>query len=84
MSVTVAELTPTTGVQITGLSGHRLVDKAVAEECRLALDRRGVVVYREADISDSDLVVFNAAAGPGRADSERRRARAPRGAGDHP
>lgn len=59
MSVTVDELTPTTGVRITGLSGHRLVDKAVAEECRLALDRRGVVVYREADISDSDLVAFS-------------------------
>jgi len=28
MPVTVAELTPTTGVEITGLSGSRLVDGA--------------------------------------------------------
>ncbi|WP_306320051.1 MULTISPECIES: TauD/TfdA family dioxygenase [unclassified Streptomyces] len=59
MSVTVTELTPTTGVQITGLAGDRLVDKAVAEECRAALDRRGVVVYREAHLNDADLVAFS-------------------------
>ncbi|MFF0081856.1 TauD/TfdA dioxygenase family protein [Streptomyces canus] len=59
MSVTVTELTPATGVQITGLSGRRLVDKAVAEECREALDRRGVVVYREARLDDADLVDFS-------------------------
>ncbi|MEU6354383.1 TauD/TfdA family dioxygenase [Streptomyces sp. NPDC047072] len=58
MAVTVTELTPTTGVQITGLSGARLVDKAVAEEALAALDRRGVVIYREADVSDDDLVSF--------------------------
>ncbi|MFI9834086.1 TauD/TfdA dioxygenase family protein [Streptomyces sp. NPDC051913] len=59
MAVTVTELTPTTGVEITGLSGSRLVDKAVAEECRAALDRRGVVVYREAHLDDADLVAFS-------------------------
>ncbi|NEB02768.1 TauD/TfdA family dioxygenase [Streptomyces sp. SID13726] len=59
MAVTVTELTPTTGVEITGLSGSRLVDKAVAEECRSALERRGVVIYREADLDDDDLVAFS-------------------------
>lgn len=59
MSITVTELTPATGVQITGLSGRRLVDKAVAEECRQALDRRGVVVYREAHLDDAGLVAFS-------------------------
>ncbi|MEU6372533.1 TauD/TfdA family dioxygenase [Streptomyces sp. NPDC046909] len=59
MTVTVTEITPTTGVEITGLSGSRLVDKAVAEECRTALERRGVVIYRQAHISDDDLVAFS-------------------------
>ncbi|MFK4106402.1 TauD/TfdA dioxygenase family protein [Streptomyces sp. NPDC019531] len=59
MAVTVTEPTPTTGVEITGLSGSRLVDKSVAEECRSALERRGVVIYREADIDDDDLVAFS-------------------------
>ncbi|MFG2940484.1 TauD/TfdA dioxygenase family protein [Streptomyces sp. NPDC048282] len=58
MPVTVTELTPTTGVEITGLSGNRLVDRGVAEECLAALERRGVVIYREADIDDDDLVAF--------------------------
>lgn len=59
MAVTVTELTPTTGVEITGLSGSRLVDRAVAEDCRAALERRGVVIYREADLDDDDLVAFS-------------------------
>ncbi|WP_406444706.1 TauD/TfdA family dioxygenase [Streptomyces sp. NBC_00631] len=59
MPVTVTELTPTTGVEITGLSGSRLVDRGVAEECLAALERRGVVVYREADVDDADLVAFS-------------------------
>jgi alpha-ketoglutarate-dependent taurine dioxygenase len=59
MSISVKELTPTTGVEVTGLSGRRMVDKAVAEECRQALDRRGVVIYREAHLDDADLVAFS-------------------------
>ncbi|MEU6261336.1 TauD/TfdA family dioxygenase [Streptomyces sp. NPDC047043] len=59
MPVTVTEPTPTTGVEITGLSGSRLVDRGVAEECLSALERRGVVIYREADVDDDDLVAFS-------------------------
>ncbi|MFF0011397.1 TauD/TfdA dioxygenase family protein [Streptomyces sp. NPDC005374] len=59
MAVTVTEPTPTTGVEITGLSGSRLVDRAVAKECRSALEQRGVVIYRGADIDDDDLVAFS-------------------------
>ncbi|MGW1624417.1 TauD/TfdA dioxygenase family protein [Streptomyces sp. NPDC002172] len=59
MPVTVTELTPATGVEITGLSGSRLVDRGVAEECLAALERRGVVIYREADVDDADLVAFS-------------------------
>lgn len=59
MPTTVTELTPTTGVEITGLSGSQLVDRGVADECRAVLERRGVVIYREANITDDDLVGFS-------------------------
>lgn len=59
MPVTVTELTPATGVEITGLTGNRLVDRGVAEDCLAALEQRGVVIYREADLDDDDLVAFS-------------------------
>ncbi|PXY33326.1 TauD/TfdA dioxygenase family protein [Prauserella endophytica] len=59
MGSTVTELTPTTGVEITGLSGAKLVDRGVADECLAALDRRGVVVFREAGVDDDQLVAFS-------------------------
>ncbi|RBM21886.1 taurine catabolism dioxygenase TauD [Prauserella sp. PE36] len=59
MGSTVTELTPTTGVEITGLSGAKLVDRGVADECLAALDRRGVVVFREAAVDDDQLVAFS-------------------------
>ncbi|OBK63203.1 taurine catabolism dioxygenase TauD [Mycobacterium colombiense] len=46
------------GVEITGATGPSLVDSSIAAECQKALDRHGVVVYRELDISDEDLVRF--------------------------
>jgi alpha-ketoglutarate-dependent taurine dioxygenase len=59
MSVTGTPLTPHVGVEITGVSGVDLVDRAVPDRGLAALDRYGVVVYREADISDDDLVAFS-------------------------
>ncbi|MQY27627.1 TauD/TfdA dioxygenase family protein [Nocardia aurantia] len=59
MGHTVTELTPTTGVEINGLSGGRLVDPGVAAECLDALERRGVVIYREAHLDDDELVAFS-------------------------
>jgi alpha-ketoglutarate-dependent taurine dioxygenase len=59
MPVTTTPLGPTTGVEITGLSGHALVDEAVAGECLSALEKYGVVVYREANVNDDDLVAFS-------------------------
>lgn len=59
MSVTVTELTPAVGVQIAGLSGAGLVDRRVADDCLAALEERGVVVYREADVDDDQLVAFS-------------------------
>jgi alpha-ketoglutarate-dependent taurine dioxygenase len=59
MQVTMTPLGPATGVEITGLSGHALVDPRVARECLAALDEYGVVVYREANVDDDDLVAFS-------------------------
>ena len=52
-------LTPTTGLEIHGITAHDFLDRAVADECLAALERHGVVIYREADISDADLVAFS-------------------------
>ncbi|OLT30780.1 taurine catabolism dioxygenase TauD [Actinomadura sp. CNU-125] len=63
MSITTTPLGPTTGLEITGLRGRALVDRSVAADCRAALDRHGVVVYRDAGIGDDDLVEFSALLG---------------------
>lgn len=59
MTVTVTPLGPTTGVEISGLSGSALVERSVADECLAALEQYGVVVYREAAVEDDDLVAFS-------------------------
>lgn len=59
MGTTITELTPTTGVEVSGLSGSALVNREIADECLAALNRRGVVIYREANVSDDELVAFS-------------------------
>ena len=59
MYITRTPLTPQVGLEIAGLSGGEFVDRAVADDCLSNLDRRGVVVYREADLADADLVSFS-------------------------
>jgi len=59
MPVTITPLGPATGAEITGLSGHALVDRAVADEALAALDAYGAVIYREANLDDDDLVAFS-------------------------
>jgi alpha-ketoglutarate-dependent taurine dioxygenase len=59
VTITSTPLGPTTGLEITGMRGPQLVDARVADDCRAALDRYGVVVYREVDVDDSDLVGFS-------------------------
>ena len=59
MSVTVTRLEPEIGVEITGLHGHAFVAPSVAEQCQALLDRHGVVVYRDANIADDDLVAVS-------------------------
>lgn len=57
MSVTVTPL-PSFGVEITGAQGSELTGRAAAAECQAALERYGVVIYRDLDISDEDLVAL--------------------------
>lgn len=58
MTVTFTPLAPF-GVEITGASGGDLVTRAAAAECQAALEAHGVVIYRELDIGDDDLVAFS-------------------------
>ena len=64
MNVTVTQLSPEIGVEITGLQGSAFVDARVAADCQAALDAHGVVVYREANIDDDDLIAFSRLLGP--------------------
>ena len=59
MVATVTPLSPAIGVEVAGLSGGQLVDREVADDCLAALEARGVVVYREANVDDDQLVAFS-------------------------
>ncbi|MCK9929618.1 TauD/TfdA family dioxygenase [Frankia sp. Mgl5] len=58
MGITGTKITPSTGTEFTGLKGRQLVDQDVAEATLAALEETGVVVFREADIDDEDLIAF--------------------------
>ena len=59
MTVTVKPLTPHAGAEITGMSARDLVDRRAADDCRAALQKYGVLVYREVHIDDAGLVAFS-------------------------
>ncbi|MGO9857032.1 MAG: TauD/TfdA dioxygenase family protein [Acidimicrobiales bacterium] len=59
MSVSTTPLTARIGAEIDGMAGSALVDPWVARECLALLNRYGVLVYRQAYISDADLVKFS-------------------------
>lgn len=46
------------GMEITGASGDELVHRKAADRCLELLAEHGVVIYRELDIGDDDLVAF--------------------------
>ena len=54
MTVTVTPLTPNVGAEITGVSGSDFVHRRAADDCLAALQKYGVVVYREVHIDDAD------------------------------
>jgi alpha-ketoglutarate-dependent taurine dioxygenase len=59
MAGTAHPLTESVGVEITGCHAADLLAPDAAEETRRALDRHGVVIYRELHISDDDLLAFS-------------------------
>lgn len=51
-------LTPTVGLEVVGMTVSELLTKAGVEKTWDGLSRHGVVVYREIDIDDDDLLAF--------------------------
>ena len=56
---TATPITPTIGLEITGVPGKLLPRPEVAKRCRIALEEHGVVLFREAHIDDADLVALS-------------------------
>ena len=60
MTVTVTPLTPNVGAEITGMSGSDFIDRRAADDCRTRRwQQYGVLIYRDANITDADLVAFS-------------------------
>ena len=59
MSMTISPIGPEVGVTVSGLTGPDLVQPTKADECLRLLNRYGVVIYRQADIGDADLVALS-------------------------
>ena len=52
-------ITPALGLEVTGLTTDELVTPVGAQKAQEALDRYGVVVYREINIDDDDLLALS-------------------------
>src|SRR3954470_22145155 len=63
VAATLTRLTEHVGAEISGMSGHDLVTRRAADDCLTALERHGVVIYRDVGIDDDDLVDFSALLG---------------------
>lgn len=59
MTVTATPITDHIGLEITGLSGSQLAERRVADDLLVALDRYGVVIYRDAHVEDDHLVALS-------------------------
>jgi alpha-ketoglutarate-dependent taurine dioxygenase len=59
MPVTINAITPTVGLEIIGMTADQLVEPQTASDAQCALDEHGVVVYREVNISDEQLLAFS-------------------------
>ncbi len=59
MPATSSPITSTLGLEVTGLSTDELVTPEGAQKAQEALDRHGVVVYREINIDDDDLLALS-------------------------
>ena len=61
MAVTNTTITPTIGLEITGMTADQFGDPQTAQYAQRALDQHGVVVYREVHLSDEQLLAFSRA-----------------------
>jgi alpha-ketoglutarate-dependent taurine dioxygenase len=59
MPITINAITPTVGLEITGMTADELVEPGTALDAQRALDEHGVVIYREVNISDEQLLQFS-------------------------
>lgn len=59
MNATITPLSESIGVQVDGLTGSDFVTTEAVELCEQLLAKHGVIVYRQAHISDADLVTFS-------------------------
>jgi alpha-ketoglutarate-dependent taurine dioxygenase len=59
MAATSKTITPTIGLEITGMAAAQFDDQTTARNAQRALDKHGVVVFREVHISDEQLVAFS-------------------------
>src|SRR5438270_7408660 len=59
MPRTTQTITPTIGLEVTGMTADQFSAAHAAQEAQRALDEHGVVVYRDAHLSDDELVAFS-------------------------
>ena len=59
MAVTTSTITPTFGLEISGVTPDDLAGPEVARQTLRALERHGVLVYREVNITDEDLLALS-------------------------
>ena len=59
MTTSITPISPSIGVEVHGFRSNNFVKQYTATECQELLTAHGVVVYREAHITDADLVTFS-------------------------
>ncbi|GAA2569515.1 TauD/TfdA family dioxygenase [Mycolicibacterium diernhoferi] len=59
VSVSISPISESIGVDVRGMTSDDFTREQTADHCRQLLAAHGVIVYREAHISDADLVSFS-------------------------
>ncbi|MFV8054614.1 TauD/TfdA dioxygenase family protein [Mycobacterium sp. 48b] len=59
MRVSITPISESIGVEVLGLTSNDFAHEQTATQCRQLLAAHGVIVYREAHITDADLVTFS-------------------------
>ena len=72
MTVNAHPISAALGLEVTGMTSERLVTRVGADAAQAALDRHGVVVYREVNISDEGLLESSRMLGDSGGSADRR------------